>query len=293
MPDAVPGAVPGLDVPTKLGLMDLSQRVLYRDAMMMIIDKPAGLPVHSGPRGGVSLEDYFDGLRFGLRDRPELAHRLDSDTSGCLVLGRHRKALARLGQLFQSAKIEKTYWAVVTSVVPGPSVLNDAHISDSGDWHKITGFIEKISSKADGWTMRVCDGGQVGAKPAETWWRLRGKFSVPETSLPAQNLYWLELMPKTGRTHQLRVHCASLAAPILGDRQYGGESLGDFAAKMPKDMMTHAKYLPNWRGIGLVAKRITIPIYPNKPAVTVEAPLPEFLQSWFAACGWRPEKKVS
>ena len=204
--------------------MNLSERVLYRDAMMMIIDKPAGLPVHRGRLGGASLEDYFEGLRFGLRDRPELAHRLDSDTSGCLVLGRHRKALARLGRLFQSALIEKTYWALVTA--PGDSVLSNADLSLPSDWQNITGFVEKISSKAEGWKMRVCHGTEPGAKPAETWWRVRGKFSLPasessdrlykDASDAMENLYWLELKPKTGRTHQLRVHCAALSAPILG-----------------------------------------------------------------------------
>jgi len=88
-------------------------RVLYRDGLMLIVDKPAGLAVHRGPKGGASLEDYFDALRFGLPRPPSLAHRLDKDTSGCLVLGRHRKALAHLGLLFKHGKVGKTYWAVV------------------------------------------------------------------------------------------------------------------------------------------------------------------------------------
>src|SRR5262249_14330135 len=88
-------------------------RVLHRDGLMLIIDKPAGLSVHRGPKGGPSLEDYLDGLRYGLPRRPELAHRLDKDTSGCLVLRRHRKALAHLGLLFKHRKIDKTYWALV------------------------------------------------------------------------------------------------------------------------------------------------------------------------------------
>src|SRR5262249_53223399 len=92
---------------------DMQARVLYRDGLMLIVDKPAGLPVHRGPKGGVSLEDYFDALRFGLPRPPALAHRLDKDSSGCLVLGRHRKALAHLGLLFKHGKVGKTYWAVV------------------------------------------------------------------------------------------------------------------------------------------------------------------------------------
>ena len=88
-------------------------RLLYRDGLMLVVDKPAGLPVHRGPKGGDALEDYFDALRFGLPRAPALAHRLDRDTTGCLVLGRHRKALALLGKLFKQGKVGKCYWAVV------------------------------------------------------------------------------------------------------------------------------------------------------------------------------------
>src|SRR5688572_10921673 len=92
---------------------EIVARLIYRDGLMLIIDKPAGYAVHKGPKGGESLEDYFGALRFGLPRSPALAHRLDRDTSGCLVLGRHRKALATLGKLFKDGKVGKTYWAVV------------------------------------------------------------------------------------------------------------------------------------------------------------------------------------
>ena len=96
---------------------EMVSRLLYRDGLMLVIDKPAGFAVHRGPKnsnkGGESLEDHFGALRFGLPRAPALAHRLDRDTSGCLVLGRHRKALAQLGRLFKSGAIDKTYWAVV------------------------------------------------------------------------------------------------------------------------------------------------------------------------------------
>ena len=92
---------------------EMGSRLLYRDGLMLVIDKPAGLPVHRGPKGGDSLEDWFDTLRFGLPRTPALAHRLDKETSGCLVLGRHRKALADLNLLFRNGKVGKTYWAVV------------------------------------------------------------------------------------------------------------------------------------------------------------------------------------
>ena len=92
---------------------EMVARLLYRDGLMLVIDKPAGFAVHKGPKGGESLEDHFGALRFGLPRAPALAHRLDRDTSGCLVLGRHRKALAELGRLFKNGSIRKTYWAVV------------------------------------------------------------------------------------------------------------------------------------------------------------------------------------
>ncbi len=92
---------------------EMVARLLYRDGLMLVIDKPAGMAVHKGPKGGESLEDHFGALRFGLPRAPALAHRLDRDTSGCLVLGRHRKALAELGRLFKQGKVGKTYWAVV------------------------------------------------------------------------------------------------------------------------------------------------------------------------------------
>ena len=96
-----------------VGSDEMLARVLHRDGLMLVIDKPAGLPVHRGPKGGPNLEASFDALRFGLPRPPVLAHRLDKDTSGCLVLGRHRKATASLGLLFKHGKISKTYWAIV------------------------------------------------------------------------------------------------------------------------------------------------------------------------------------
>src|SRR5438094_3993379 len=97
---------------------EIMARLIYRDGLMLVIDKPAGLPVHKGPKGGESLEDYFGALRFGLPHPPALAHRLNRDTSGCLVLGRHPKALRRLGTLFASGKVEKIYWAIVEGHLP-------------------------------------------------------------------------------------------------------------------------------------------------------------------------------
>ncbi len=169
-------------------------RLLYRDGLMLVVDKPAGLPVHRGPKGGNALEDYFDALRFGLPRRPALAHRLDRDTTGCLVLGRHRKALALLGKLFKQGKVGKCYWAVVEK---GPD-LNE-------------GRIDIPLAKRDdprGWWMKADEHGL----PSATTWKVMGRHA---------GLTWIALEPLTGRTHQLRVHCAEMGWPIVGDAIYG------------------------------------------------------------------------
>src|SRR5262245_42223753 len=136
---------------------DMLARVLYRDGLMLILDKPAGLPVHRGPKAGVSLEDYFDALRFGLPRPPALAHRLDKDTSGCLVLGRHRKALAHLGLLFKHGKVGKTYWAVVEG---GPDAEE--------------GTVELSLGRLDerrGWWMKP----DANGLPSVTTWQVVGR----------------------------------------------------------------------------------------------------------------------
>src|ERR1700691_2855045 len=155
-------------------------RLLYRDGQMLVIDKPAGLAVHRGSpnskdRGRQSLEDHFDTLRFDLPRLPALAHRLDRDTSGCLVLGRHRKALAQLGKLFRNGAIDKTYWAVVEGA-PGAE----------------EGIIELPLGRLDvtrGWWMKHDPDGQ----PAVTRWKVLGRNGM--------KLTWLALEPATRPTH--------------------------------------------------------------------------------------------
>src|SRR5262249_24680849 len=186
---------------------EIVARVLYRDALMLVIDKPAGLALHKGPKGGESLEDYFGALRFGLPRAPALAHRLDRDTSGCLVLGRHRKALAELGRLFKAGHIGKTYWAVVAN---GPS---------EGEGRIELPLGRKGATR--GWWWKHDPAGQ----PAGTTWKGLGgakHAAAPSDPDPAGgSLTWLALEPLTGRTHQLRVHCAAMGWPIVGDTVYG------------------------------------------------------------------------
>jgi tRNA pseudouridine32 synthase / 23S rRNA pseudouridine746 synthase len=228
---------------------DMLARVLYRDGLMLVVDKPAGLPVHRGPKGGGSLEDYFDTLRFGLPRPPALAHRLDKDTSGCLVLGRHRKALAHLGLLFKHGKIGKTYWAVVEG---GPD-------ADEGTIDLALGRL----NAERGWWMKPDPHGL----PSMTTWKVLGRSS-PHEGAP---FTWLALTPVTGRTHQLRVHCAASGWPIAGDNIYG--TAPRFTG--PPQM--------------LHAREVVVPLSKNKPPVRVIAPAPDHMREALRACGWTGE----
>ena len=218
----------------------LADRVLYRDGLILVIDKPAGIAVHPGPGGGPDLESGFDALRFGLPHPPALAHRLDRDTSGCLVLGRHPKALRRLGALFSGGLVEKVYWAVV-----------------KGQPSEAEGRIEtglKKLIRGTGWRMVVDPEGQR----AVTDYRLLGTGG---------GCAWLELRPRTGRTHQLRVHCAALGSPVVGDPVYGERSE---------------------QTLQLYARSVKLPLYPARAPLEVTAPVPPHMLPALEQLGYDP-----
>ena len=224
----------------------LADHVLYRDGLILVIDKPAGIAVHPGPGGGPNLESGFDTLRFGLPHPPALGHRLDRDTSGCLVLGRHPKALRRLGALFAEGKVEKVYWAVAEGRPP-----QDQGRIDSG--------LRKLT-RTSGWRMVADPTGQR----AITDYRVLGAASTRA---------WLELRPRTGRTHQIRVHCAALACPVVGDRVYGREG-----AEEP--LLLHAR-------------SIALPLYPGRPPIEVTAPVPPHMLAALVRLGYDPASETS
>jgi tRNA pseudouridine32 synthase / 23S rRNA pseudouridine746 synthase len=221
---------------------DLLNRVLYRDDDIIVLNKPAGIAVHKGRGEGGNLEALFPALTFGMDRNPALAHRLDKETSGCLILGRHRKALAHLGKLFQRGAIAKTYYAIVVGNPPDEGRIDLALARRTGDKRS--------------WIMKPA----IDGDPSSTLFKVLGR---------GDGLAWLELQPLTGRTHQLRVHCAASGFPIAGDTLYGGDT-SRAAARM----------------VHLHAQKVIIPQKRDQPALIIQAPVPEHMHTLFEACGF-------
>ncbi len=170
--------------------------ILFEDGEALVIDKPAGLPLDRPRAGGACLEDRVDELRLGFLRAPSPVHRLDQDTSGCLLLARNPKALKRFSAMFEARQVEKLYLGIVAG-----------RLADDAGTIELA--LTKISSAEAGWRMIAAKKG----KPSITHWR---KLEERE------GLVLVEFRPETGRTHQIRVHAASgLGAALLGDPVYG------------------------------------------------------------------------
>ena len=189
--------------------------ILFEDGEALVIDKHAGLPLDRPRAGGPCLEDHLDDLRFGFQREPFPVHRLDRDTSGCLLLARNPKALKRFSAAFEARQVEKVYLGVVAGPVEGESGTVSLNLS-------------KVSTERDGWRMIPAKKG----KPAVTHWRV-----VERRAGLNDVLTLVEFRPETGRTHQIRVHAlAGLGHALLGDPVYGN-------GKGAKRTMLHAAAL--------------------------------------------------
>lgn len=218
----------------------LRARVLHEDPWLYVIDKPAGLAVHKAGRIVDHLELYLPALADAEGAPPKLAHRLDRDTAGCLILGRTPWALKRLGQMFAGGGVEKTYWGIAEGIPAEPY-----------------GVIDMPLLKRDvpgSWTILPDPAGQ----PAVTEYRVLGTDGGRS---------WLELTPRTGRTHQIRVHCAAIGCPLVGEPFYGPER----------------RLFGN---LHLLARSLSFQLGLQYPKVAAVAPPPEHMRDALAGCGW-------
>jgi 23S rRNA pseudouridine955/2504/2580 synthase len=238
-------------------LAALRASVLFRDDAVIAIDKPAGLAVQGGSGQHRHLDAMLDGLRFGSAERPRLVHRLDKDTSGVLLLARTAAAARKLTAAFKGKSTRKVYWALVAGAPPEPRGLIDLPLFKAG-----AAGGEKMTAAEDG-------------KSAQTLYQV-----VQTRKAAGAAVSWLVLMPLTGRTHQLRAHCALLGAPILYDGKYGGRAafpeglVFDGAAGNPKRLM-------------LLAREIAVPHPEHETTLRVEAPPPAHMAAVFAALGFQ------
>lgn len=220
----------------RLSEEEIKSRLLYRDGLILVLDKPSGIPVHKAGPCLHNLEQYFHLLRFGLPNNPTLSHRLDLGTSGCLTLARNVTAARKLQQFFTDGRIKKTYLAVVHGEVKDEI----GHIDIP---------LKKLSPSKTNWRMKADITGTI---TAFTDYVVLKK--TPQWSL-------LKLIPTTGRTHQLRVHCQWLGHPIIGDYIYGPDTNSDVK-------------------LHLHAHTIEIPLYKKKPALFLTAPVPPHLENF-------------
>lgn len=231
---------------------DLQKRVIYHDEQIIALNKPAGLPVQGGPGIFAHLDGWLDALRFGA-ERPRLVHRLDRDTSGVLLLARTPGVAAKLAALFRGRDIEKTYWAVVTRRPTPPEGRIDIPL------------------------RRVSGGRGERTEPADRSDNDAARAVTDYRTLDhAGRIAWLELRPQTGRTHQLRVHCVAIGAPILGDVKYARpDQNGAFAATVAG--------LSD--GLHLHAQGLELP-HPAGGTLRLVAKLPLHMQDTFETLGF-------
>jgi 23S rRNA pseudouridine955/2504/2580 synthase len=199
--------------------VEIQGMVIHRDDHVIVLNKPPGLAVQGGSGTEKHIDGMLDGLRFGFEQRPRLVHRLDKDTSGLLLIARTGQAAKRLAESFRDRETEKLYWAIVVGVPP-----------------KKEGAINLPLAKRPGaFDRELMQVDEENGQKALTHFR--------EIDRAGHRAALLALWPRTGRTHQLRVHCAAIGCPILGDRKYGGEEALLAAVADSRRLHLHARRL--------------------------------------------------
>ncbi len=249
---ARPTPMPAARAPSAEDAAWVQGLVLHRDAHVIAIDKPAGLATQGGTGTTRHLDAMLDALRFDAPERPRLVHRLDRDTSGVLLLARSALSAAFFARAFQARETRKTYWAIVVGV-PRPE----------------RGRIDLALAKHGGPKGERVEADREEGRRAIT------DYAVIERA--GNRAAWLALRPHTGRTHQLRVHCAELGTPILGDGKYGGRE-----AEIPG--------VADARRMHLHAREIVI-AHPSGRPLRVVAPLPDFMRETWRFLGFQTDYK--
>jgi 23S rRNA pseudouridine955/2504/2580 synthase len=230
-------------------VVEVRSWVLHEDDELFVLNKPAGLAVQGGVRTRRHLDGLLDALRERGDERPRLVHRLDRDTSGVLVVARSARAATRLTGLFREGRVRKLYWAVVKGVPHPASGLIDASLA-------------KRRTGGGRETMRVVEDAEGhSARTRYTILQRAGTLAA-----------WLALEPLTGRTHQIRAHCAHLGTPILGDGKYGGRDA--FLSGLPAAKRLH-----------LHARAVRLSLARGK-CLIVTAPVPDHMRATFQALGF-------
>jgi 23S rRNA pseudouridine955/2504/2580 synthase len=259
LPSGQVSARPAPAAPDPKLLRELEAMVLWRDEHLIVLNKPSGLATQGGP--GISR--HLDGMLEAWRSdgqRPRLVHRLDRDTSGVIVVARTPGVAAKLAAAFRQRDMEKVYWAVVAGRPVPVEGRIDLPLVRAEDFR--AGRVEVAGPDDDDAARAVTD--------------------YRTLDHAARKLAWLELRPLTGRTHQLRVHCAAIGAPILGDVAYG-------AARGPADPDRAGENTALVEGLDqrlhLHARRLVLP-HPAGGMLAVEAPLPAHMQATFRTLGF-------
>jgi 23S rRNA pseudouridine955/2504/2580 synthase len=232
----------------------LHDAVIYRDELIIVLNKPPGLPVQGGPGITRHLDGMLDALRLGAPDRPRLVHRLDRDTSGVLVLARSPGVAAKLAAAFRGRDVEKTYWAVVA----GRPVPVEGRIDLP---------LKRTGGPRGERTIPAARDDKEAARAVT-------EFRTLDHA--ARKLAWLELRPITGRTHQLRVHCVAIRAPILGDTKYHEPDQNNAFSAEVEGLSDR---------LHLHARALRLP-HPAGGTLVVEADLPPHMRDTFRMLGF-------